>query len=45
MKIYTPSEIKEVEKIDIVSFCEAKGIELIRTGNKYYRLAEHDSLA
>lgn len=44
MKIYTPSEIKEVEKIDIVSFCEAKGIEVIRTGNKYYRLAEHDSL-
>lgn len=44
MKIYTPDEIKEVEKIDIVSFCEAKGIEVIRTGHKYYRLAEHDSL-
>lgn len=44
MKIYTPEEIKEIEKIDIVSFCESKGISTIRTGHKYYRLTDHDSL-
>lgn len=44
MIIYTPEMIKEIEKIDIISFCQSKGIAVKKTGNKYYRLEQHDSL-
>ena len=40
---YTKEQIAEADSMDLVSYLESRGYELMRQGNQY-RLKEHDSL-
>lgn len=43
MKRYTQEQIDQANSIDLVSYLQSHGYELIRSGSEY-KLAEHDSL-
>lgn len=41
---FSENQIKEAEEVDIVSFCQNNGVGLTNESERYFRLAEHDSL-
>ncbi|MBQ2564937.1 MAG: topoisomerase, partial [Oscillospiraceae bacterium] len=43
MSKYTKEQIAQADSMDLVSYLESRGYELMRQGNQY-RLKEHDSL-
>lgn len=44
MPNYNKEDFEKAKQVDIVEFCQTNGIALTNDGERYYRLADHDSI-